>query len=96
MAFLGSLGKSLGLDSSFGQGLVEGLATSVDKGIQSDMKRTQDNIDDLSKVAFQSGLAEKKRFEKELKVNTEIIEEITANMGGSQGIKWRRSYFHYF
>tara|TARA_R110000824_G_scaffold271592_2_gene460080 strand:+ start:196 stop:1653 length:1458 start_codon:yes stop_codon:yes gene_type:complete len=87
MAFLGSIGKSLGLDSSFGQGLVEGLATSVDKGIQSDMKRTQDNIDDLSKVAFQSGLAEKKRFEKELKENREIVEEIAANMGGSQGIK---------
>jgi len=86
MAFLGSIGKSLGLSSSFGQGLVEGLATSIDKGIQSDMKRTQDNIDDLSKVAFQSGLAEKKRFDKELKDNTEIIEEITANMGGAQGI----------
>ena len=45
MAFLGSLGKSLGLSSSFGEGLVTGLASSVDKGIQDDMKRTQDNVD---------------------------------------------------
>ena len=47
MAFLGSLGKSLGLSSSFGQGLVGGFAKAVDVSIQDDMKRTQDNIDNL-------------------------------------------------
>ena len=40
MAFLGSLGKSLGLDSEFGKGLIGGVATSLDKGFQDDMKRT--------------------------------------------------------
>ena len=47
MAFLGSLGKSLGLDTNFGKGLVGGVAKSISTGIQEDRKRTQDNIDNL-------------------------------------------------
>jgi len=87
MAFLGSLGKALGLDSETGKGFAEGLASSVDKSIQNDMQRTQDNIDDLTKISFESTITDKKRFEKELKENTEIVEEIMANMGGPEGIK---------
>ena len=67
MAFLGSLGKALGLDREFTLGLIEGGAKAIDREIQSDMKATQKNIDDLTKIAFESTATDKKRFEKELK-----------------------------
>jgi len=86
MAFLGSLGKALGLDREFTLGLIEGGAKAVDREIQSDMKATQKNIDDLTKIAFESTATDKKRFEKELKENTKLVEEIVANMGGAEGI----------
>ena len=69
MAFLGSLGKSLGLDSEFGKGLIGGVATSLDKGFQDDMKRTKDNVDNLVLESYKGGVEEKKRFEKELTDN---------------------------
>ena len=87
MAFLGSLGKSLGLSSSFGQGLVEGFATSVDKGIQNDMKRTQDNVDNLVVETYKGAVENKKEFDKMYKENKKLVENIAANMGGEQGIK---------
>ena len=86
MAFLGSLGKSLGLSSSFGEGLVEGLATSVDKGIQDDMKRTQDNVDNLVIETYKGAVEGKKEFDKMYKENKKLVENIAANMGGEQGI----------
>jgi hypothetical protein len=86
MAFLGSLGKSLGLSSSFGEGLVEGLATSVDKGIQDDMKRTQDNVDNLVLETYKGAVEGKKEFDKMYKENKKLVENIAANMGGEQGI----------
>ena len=86
MAFLGSLGKALGLDREFSLGFVEGVTKSIDRGIQSDMKATQKNIDDLTKIAFESTATDKKRFEKELKENTKLVEEIVANMGGADGM----------
>jgi len=86
MAFLGSLGKSLGLSSSFGQGLVAGFATSVDKGIQDDMKRTQDNVDNLVIETYKGAVESKKEFDKMYKENKKLVENIAANMGGDQGI----------
>tara|TARA_R110001583_G_scaffold76649_1_gene209503 strand:+ start:293 stop:1720 length:1428 start_codon:yes stop_codon:yes gene_type:complete len=87
MAFLGSLGKSLGLSSSFGEGLVTGLATSVDKGLQEDMKRTQDNVDNLVIETYKGAVENKKEFDKMYKENKKLVENIAANMGGEQGIK---------
>ena len=87
MAFLGSLGKSLGLSSSFGEGLVAGFATSVDKGIQEDMKRTQDNVDNLVIETYKGAVENKKEFDKMYKENKKLVENIAANMGGEQGIK---------
>ena len=92
MAFLGGLGKTLGLDSSFGQGLIEGLATSVDKGIQSDMKRTQDNIDNLVEVSYKGQMVEGARFKKDLKENEDIIKEIAGLVGGEEGVKHPLAY----
>jgi len=87
MAFLGGLGKALGLNKQFVEGFAGGFASSVDTKIKKDMEMTQDNIDDLTKISFQSTSAEKKRFQKDLKENTELVEEVMANMGGAEGIK---------
>jgi hypothetical protein len=86
MAFLGSLGKSLGLSSSFGKGLATGLATSIDEGIKDDMKRTQDNIDNLVVETYKGAVESKKEFDKMYKENKKLVENIAANMGGEQGL----------
>ena len=87
MAFLGGLGKTLGLNSEFGKGLIGGLASSVDKGIQDDMKRTQDNVDNLVVETYKGAVENKKEFDKMYKDNKKLVENIAANMGGEQGIK---------
>ena len=87
MAFLGGLGKTLGLNSEFGKGLIGGLASSVDKGIQDDMKRTQDNVDNLVVETYKGAVENKKEFDKMYKENKKLVENIAANMGGEQGIK---------
>ena len=86
MAFLGGLGKTLGLNSEFGKGLIGGLASSVDKGIQDDMKRTQDNVDNLVVETYKGAVENKKEFDKMYKDNKKLVENIAANMGGEQGI----------
>jgi len=54
MAFLGGLGKALGLNKQFVEGLAGGFASSVDSKIKKDMEMTQNNIDDLTKIAFET------------------------------------------
>ena len=92
MAFLGSLGKALGLDSETGKGFAEGLASSVDKSIQDDMKRTQDNIDNLVEVSYKGQMVEGARFKKELKENEDIIKEIAGLVGGEDGVNHPLAY----
>ena len=60
MAFLGGLGKALGLNKQFVEGFAGGFASSVDTKIKKDMEMTQDNIDDLTKIAFESTATDKK------------------------------------
>ena len=86
MAFLGSLGKSLGLDTNFGKGLIGGVATSISTGIKEDRKRTQDNIDNLVVETYKGAVENKKEFDKMYKENKKVVENIAANMGGDQGI----------
>jgi len=86
MAFLGSLGKSLGLDSEFGKGLVTGVASSLSEGIKDDRKRTQDNIDNLVTETYKGAVSSKKEFDKMYKENKKLVENIASNMGGEQGI----------
>ena len=73
MAFLGGLGKTLGLNSEFGKGLIGGLASSVDKGIQDDMKRTQDNVDNLVVETYKGAVENKKEFDKMYKDNKKLL-----------------------
>ena len=86
MAFLGSLGKSLGLNRQFVEGLAGGFASSVDRGIQEDMKRTQDNVDNLVVETYKGAVESKKEFDKMYKENKKLVENIAANMGGEEGI----------
>jgi hypothetical protein len=87
MAFLGSLGKALGLNKQFAEGLVGGFAKSVDVGIQEDMKRTQDNIDNLVIETYKGAVESKKEFDKMYKENKKLVENIAANLGGDQGVQ---------
>ena len=87
MAFLGSLGKSLGLDTNFGKGLVGGIAKSAAEGIREDRKRTQDNIDNLVVESYKGQVERKKEYDNMYKENKKLVEEIMTNMGGSEGMK---------
>ena len=87
MAFLGSLGKSLGLNTNFGKGLIGGVATSFAEGIREDRKRTQDNIDNLVIESYKGDAESKKEYNKMYKENKEYVEETMTNMGGPEGKK---------
>ena len=85
MAFLGSLGKALGLDSEFGKGLVRGTAEGFAEGFQDDIDRTKNNIDNLVQTSFKSGISQKKEFDASFKDNKKIVDEIISNLGGIDG-----------
>ena len=85
MAFLGSLGKALGLDSEFGKGLIRGTAEGFAEGFQDDIDRTKNNIDNLVQTSFKSGLSQKKEFDASFKDNKKIVDEIISNLGGIDG-----------
>ena len=85
MAFLGSLGKALGLDSEFGKGLIAGTARGFDEGFKDDIKRTKDNIDNLVALSYKGGSEEKKRYDKQTRDNQVIVDQIIANLGGAKG-----------
>ena len=91
MAFLGSLGKALGLDSEFGKGLVAGTAKGLDVGFKDQIKRTKDNIDNLVNVSYQGAVEDQKRYNKDLKNNKETIDQIIANVGGDKGASHPRA-----
>ena len=64
MAFLGSLGKALGLDSEFGKGLIAGTAEGFETGFADDIKRSKDNVDNLLAMSYKGAVADKKRRDK--------------------------------
>ena len=86
MAFLGGIGKALGLSGEFGKGLVGGLSSSLAEGFDDDMKRTKDNVDNLVIETYKGAVESKKEFDKMYKENKKVVENIAANMGGEQGI----------
>jgi hypothetical protein len=92
MAFLGSIGKALGLGGEGGKGFVTGLATSLTKGFDDDMKRTKDNVDNLVLESYKGGRTEKLRFDKEYKENETIIKQIASTIGGADGVKHPQAY----
>tara|TARA_R110000787_G_scaffold53388_1_gene125154 strand:+ start:2565 stop:4010 length:1446 start_codon:yes stop_codon:yes gene_type:complete len=92
MAFLGSVGKALGLDSEFGKGLVEGAAEGLAEGIKDDIARTKNNVDNLVLESYKGGKAEKVRFDKEYKENEKLIKQIASTVGGADGIKHPQAY----
>ena len=92
MAFLGGIGKALGLSGEFGKGLVGGLSSSLAEGFDDDMKRTKDNVDNLVLESYKGGRTEKLRFDKEYKENEELIKQIAGNVGGADGVKHPQAY----
>ena len=48
MAFLGSLGKALGLENLKSEDVITGVAKSVNRELQSSMDKTDDNISRLA------------------------------------------------
>ena len=92
MAFLGGIGKALGLSGEFGKGLVGGLSSSLAEGFDDDMKRTKDNVDNLVLESYKGGRTEKLRFDKEYKENETIIKQIASTIGGPDGVKHPQAY----
>ena len=92
MAFLGGIGKALGLSGEFGKGLVGGFSSSLAEGFDDDMKRTKDNVDNLVLESYKGGRTEKVRFDKEYKENEELIKQIAGNVGGADGVKHPQAY----
>ena len=92
MAFLGGIGKALGLSGEFGKGLVGGLSSSLAEGFDDDMKRTKDNVDNLVLESYKGGRTEKVRFDKEYKENETIIKQIASTIGGPDGVKHPQAY----
>lgn len=77
------LGKFFG--SEFGKGLVTGAAEGFAEGFQNDIDRTKNNIDNLVQTSFKGGLSQKKEFDADFKENKKIVDEIIANLGGTEG-----------
>ena len=88
MALFGSLGKMLGLDTPFGQGLVTGLAEGVTREVKDDMKSRKERINRLADNKIKRDEEERERYTKELRENLEKVKGIAGKAGGINGAEW--------
>lgn len=88
MALFGSLGKMLGLDTPFGQGLVTGLAEGVTREVKDDMKSRKERIDRLADYKIKRDEEERERYTKELRENLEKVKGIAGKAGGINGAEY--------
>ena len=85
MALFGSLGKMLGLDTPFGQGLVTGLAEGVTREVRDDMKSRKERINRLADYKIKRDEEERERYTKEFNENLKKVQEIAGLVGGPDG-----------
>tara|TARA_R110000803_G_scaffold179685_1_gene242081 strand:+ start:1783 stop:3237 length:1455 start_codon:yes stop_codon:yes gene_type:complete len=71
------LGINLG---KFGEGFVEGFATSVDKALKEDMADTKRKKEKYTDLGLEKTLTEKTRFDQESAANLKAIQEMTAQL----------------
>tara|TARA_R100000353_G_scaffold175493_1_gene145986 strand:+ start:443 stop:1780 length:1338 start_codon:yes stop_codon:yes gene_type:complete len=88
MALFGSLGKMLGLDTPFGQGLVTGFAEGVTREVKDDMKSRKERIDRLADYKIKRDEEERERYTKELRENLEKVKGIAGKAGGINGAEY--------
>ena len=88
MALFGSLGKMLGLDTPFGQGLVTGLAEGVTREVKDDMDSRKKRIDRLADYKIKRDEEERERYTKELRENLEKVKGIAGKAGGINGAEY--------
>lgn len=72
----------------FAEGLVEGLAKSVERGVLSDMERMKDDTSMLSKVRFERGVREAERYEEQLRGNVDIIKDMSRKVGSTDNAQY--------
>lgn len=85
MALFGSLGKLLGLDTPFGQGLVTGFAEGVTREVKDDMDSRKKRIDRLADYKIKRDEEERERYTKEFNENLKKVQEIAGIVGGPDG-----------
>lgn len=88
MALFGSLGKMLGLDTPFGQGLVTGFSEGVTREVKDDMKSRKERIDRLADYKIKRDEEERERYTKELRENLEKVRGIAGKAGGINGAEY--------
>lgn len=71
------LGINLG---KFGEGFIEGFATSVDKALKEDMADTKRKKEKYTDLGLEQTLTEKTRFDQESAANLKAIQEMTAQL----------------
>ncbi len=72
----------------FAEGVVEGLAKSVERGVLSDMERMKDDTSMLSKVRFERGVREAERYEEQLRGNVDIIKDMSRKVGSADNAQY--------
>ena len=88
MALFGSLGKMLGRDTPFGQGLVTGLAEGVTREVKDDMDSRKKRIDRLADYKIKRDEEERERYTKEFRENLEKVKGFAGKAGGINGAEW--------
>ena len=88
MALFGSLGKMLGLDTPFGQGVVEGFSEGVTREVRDDMKSRKERINRLADYKIRRDEEERERYTKELRENLEKLKGISGKVGGVTGAEY--------
>ena len=67
---------------SFGLGLITGIAESVDRELQLDMKRNLDRIDTLSTLRTNTLTKNREDYESRMSATRSDLKEIQRNVGG--------------
>ena len=88
MAMFGSLGKLVGLDTSFGKGVATGFFTGIKENIEEDKKQTQTNISRLAQIRLDRASRDIERNQTETRANLKIIQDMEGKLGDINAVEF--------
>jgi len=82
MAFLGSLGKAIGLGEFKSKDIVQGIATGVNEQLKSSMDKTDENVSRLAQLRLTQALRNQELDDNDLRENLASVKELAKKVGG--------------
>ena len=95
MAFLGSLGKAIGLGQFKSRDIVQGIATGVNEQLKDSMDKTDDNVSRLAQLRLDRVLRDQQQYDTDVASNLEVIKDMEGKVGSADAVAYLINEYGY-